>query len=30
MIEASRAFQNNIEVINSSKKMMTAVINLGK
>ena len=30
MISASRSFQNNIEVINSTKKMMTAVINLGK
>ncbi len=30
MISASRAFQDNIEVINASKKMMTAVINLGK
>ena len=30
MISASRSFQNNIEVINSTKKMMSAVINLGK
>ena len=30
MISASRSFQNNIEVINSSKRMLTAIINLGK
>ena len=30
MISASRSFQNNIEVINSSKRMLTSIINLGK
>lgn len=30
MISASRSFQNNVEVINSSKRMLTAIINLGK
>lgn len=30
MISASRSFQNNVEVINTSKRMMTALINLGK
>ncbi len=30
MISASRSFQNNIEVVNSTKKMISAVINLGK
>lgn len=30
MISASRSFQNNVDVINTSKKMMMAVINLGK
>ena len=30
MISASRSFQNNVEVINTSKKMMMSVINLGK
>lgn len=30
MISASRAYQNNVEVINSARQMMTATINLGK
>lgn len=30
MISASRAYQNNVQVINSARQMMTAVINLGK
>ena len=30
MISASRSFQDNIEVVNATKKMMTAVINMGK
>lgn len=30
MISASRSFQNNVEVINSTKQMMMRVINLGK
>lgn len=30
MISASRAYQNNVEVVNAAKQMMTAVINLGK
>ena len=30
MISASRSFQNNVEVINTSKKMLSAIINLGK
>jgi flagellar basal-body rod protein FlgC len=30
MISASRAYQNNVEVLNASRRMMTAAINLGK
>jgi flagellar basal-body rod protein FlgC len=30
MISASRAYQNNVQVINASRQMMTAVINLGR
>lgn len=30
MISASRAYQNNVEVVNAARQMMTAVINLGK
>ena len=30
MISASRSYESNIEVINATKKMMNAVINLGK
>lgn len=30
MISAQRSFQNNVDVINTSKRMLTAVINLGK
>jgi len=30
MISASRSFQNNVEVIKSSQRMMTSLINLGK
>lgn len=30
MISASRAYQNNVEVVNSARQMMNAVINLGK
>jgi len=30
MISASRAYQNNVEVINAAKQMMTATINLGR
>lgn len=30
MISASRAYQNNVEVINAARQMMTATINLGR
>lgn len=30
MISAQRSFQNNIDVIKSSNRMMTSIINLGK
>lgn len=30
MISASRSYQNNVEVINAARQMMTATINLGK
>jgi flagellar basal-body rod protein FlgC len=30
MISASRAYQNNVQVINAARQMMTAVINLGR
>lgn len=30
MISAQRSFQNNIDVIKSSQRMMTSIINLGK
>lgn len=30
MISASRAYQNNVEVINSARQMMNATINLGR
>lgn len=30
MISASRAYQNNVEVINAARQMMTATLNLGK
>ncbi|MGD2119599.1 MAG: flagellar basal body rod protein FlgC [Chromatiales bacterium] len=30
MISASRSYESNIEVINATKRMMNAVINLGK
>ena len=30
MISASRAYQNNVEVVNSAKQMMNATINLGR
>lgn len=30
MISASRAYQNNVEVINSARQMISATINLGK
>lgn len=30
MISASRAYQNNVEVVNTAKQMMTAIINLGR
>jgi flagellar basal-body rod protein FlgC len=30
MISASRAYQNNVEVVNASKRMLSATINLGK
>lgn len=30
MISASRAYQNNVEVVNSARQMMTATINLGR
>ncbi len=30
MISASRAYQNNVEVLNSTRQMLTATINLGR
>ena len=30
MISASRAYQNNVEVLNSARQMMMATINLGR
>jgi flagellar basal-body rod protein FlgC len=30
MISASRAYQNNVQVVNAARQMMTAVINLGR
>jgi flagellar basal-body rod protein FlgC len=30
MISASRAYQNNVEVINAARQMMSATLNLGK
>jgi len=30
MIAASRAYQNNVEVINAARQMLTATINLGR
>ena len=30
MISASRAYQNNIEVVNSTRQMLSATINLGR
>lgn len=30
MISASRAYQNNVEVLNSARQMMVATINLGR
>lgn len=30
MISASRAYQSNVEVVNATRRMMTATINLGK
>jgi len=30
MISASRAYQNNVEVVNTAKQMMTSIINLGR
>ena len=30
MISASRAYQNNVEVVNAMRRMMTATINIGK
>ena len=30
MISASRSYQNNVEVINAARQMLTATINLGK
>lgn len=30
MISASRSYQNNVEVINAARQMMTATINLGR
>jgi flagellar basal-body rod protein FlgC len=30
MISASRAYQNNVEVLNSARKMLLATINLGR
>ena len=30
MISASRAYQNNVEVINAARQMMAGLINLGK
>lgn len=30
MISASRAYQNNVEVVNAARQMMVATINLGK
>jgi len=30
MISASRAYQNNVEVLNSARQMMNATINLGR
>ena len=30
MISASRAYQNNVEVINSARQMMSATLNLGR
>ena len=30
MISASRAYQNNVEVINATRRMMSATINLGR
>ena len=30
MISASRAYQNNVEVVNATRKMLSATINLGR
>jgi flagellar basal-body rod protein FlgC len=30
MISASRSYQNNVEVVNAARQMMTATINLGR
>ena len=30
MISASRAYQNNVEVVNATRQMLTATINLGR
>jgi flagellar basal-body rod protein FlgC len=30
MISASRAYQNNVEVLNATRRMISATINLGK
>jgi flagellar basal-body rod protein FlgC len=30
MISASRAYQNNVEVVNATRQMLSATINLGK
>ena len=30
MISASRAYQNNVEVVNATRRMLSATINLGR